>query len=419
MVRIARFTSLAALVVFALTACNDAHSDREQVRTVAEQGSCPARRAASSQAGEELRPREVLSRLADALRCPGHVAHVMARVEHGTEAGPAAIEYWLDIENGALRIHSRSEGSYTPLQIVNDEGEFRRDSDDDRAEKSELSEFCSGYTETLLSYLIDIECVFFSSGPGLSVEAAEYDSRPAVVLRSQRLFPYGPDEEDGIVEFDARLYVDPDTFAPLGASIEGTLESHALRNEKVAATYELDFIPLGSLASDFFEPSSIGYVEPIAELDGLKGTLYWLGENLPASDGFSELRIDDVWSPERSVEPGEYIGIIYYEPDVTLHEYDVAKMDNDSMRYWQDVFLILDECLAETLEVDLGGAHGVIWGTSRKESEDGTCGPATHYEARVFFEETIVTIITSENTGAEFDSADGMERIMRGLKRRA
>ena len=93
-------------------------------------------------------------------------------------------------------------------------------------------------------------------------------------------------------------------------------------------------------------------------------------------------------------------------------------MDSASMRYWQNFDLILDECLAETVEVDLGDARGVIWGKAREANEDGTCGPATHYEARVFFEETIVTIITSENTGAEFDSVDGMERIIRGLKRR-
>jgi hypothetical protein len=158
-------------------------------------------------------------------------------------------------------------------------------------------------------------------------------------------------------------------------------------------------------------------MQPVAEIDELEGTLYWLGETLPASDGFSELTIDDVWSPERAVEPGDYIGIVYYEPDVALHEYDAANMSQEARDYFEDLFLVLDECIAETIEVDLGHGRGVIWGKGR-EGEDGACGTTTHYEARAFFEETIVSVFTSENTGAEFDSAEGLERIIRGLKRR-
>jgi len=368
-------------------------------------------------AGEELTPGAVLNLLAEALSCPGHVAHVTAQIDDGLEADARTIEYWLDIEKGAVRILG-SDGSDAPELIANDEGEFRRYLDEDRVEKSDPSPLCSTYSESLLSYLIDTECFFFFAGPGLSVKAGEHDGRPAVVLRSQRPFPAGPDEEDGIVEYDVRVYIDPETFLLLAAVGEGTFEGHSLPTEEFAAMYEVDFVPLDLLASDFFDPSSIGYVEAITRLDGLQGTLYWLGETLPATGGLSELRIDDVWSPERAVQPGDYIGIIYYEPDVALHEYDVAKMDGDGRKYWQDFFLILDECLAETVEIDLGGARGVIWGKSNKENEDGTCGPPTHYEARVFFDETIVTIITSENTGAEFDSVEGMEHVIRALKRR-
>jgi hypothetical protein len=188
-------------------------------------------------------------------------------------------------------------------------------------------------------------------------------------------------------------------------------------NEKFAVAYEVDFVPFSSLASDFFEPSSIGYVEPIAELDEVEGSFYWLGESLPAGDGFSELRIDDAWEPGANLRPTDYIGIIYYEPDVALHEYDAANMSQEARDYFEELFLVLDECIAETIEVDLGHGRGVIWGEGR-EAADGTCGPATHYVGRAFFEETMVTVITSENTGAEFDSAEGMERVLRGLKRR-
>jgi hypothetical protein len=293
---------------------------------------------------------------------------------------------------------------------------FSRDSDESPAEKTDQLPLCSDYDEPLLPYLVDDECFFLGWGPGVSVESGEYDGRKALVLRSEQIFPAGPDEEDGIVVYDSRVYIDPDTFVLVGTLVEGNFEGSSF--DEFDAAYELEFVPRASLDSDFFEPSSIGYVEPNAELQNLRGTLYWLGETLPASNGFSELTIDDVWFPERAPVSDHYVGIIYYEPDVALHEYDVAKMDSDSIRYWRDVSLFRGECLAETVEVNLGDARGIIWGKARKANGGGTCGPATHYEGRAFFEETIVTIITSENTGAEFDSVEGMEHVIRGLKPR-
>jgi hypothetical protein len=416
--------TLATLLLLALAGCGDVEherpsNDRAQGRTIAEEGSCGAPQSFDG-AVDDLTPREVLDRLASALTCPGHVAHLTARVDRAHEIGPgsARVEFWLDVANGVLRIHSGPDVRYAPVQIANDDGIFRRYRDDETAEKSDLSPLCSEYSDPLLPYLIDDECFFLGWGPTASIGAGEYSSEPAVVLRTQQLFPYGPDEEDGIVEYDTRVYVDPDTFVLRGMTNEGTLEGHALPNERFAEDFELDFVPLSSLAQDFFDPASIGYVQPVSELDELEGTPYWLGETLPESDGFAKLRFDDVWSPERAVDPGSYIGIVYYQPDVALHEYAVERFGKDEMRYWQEIDLILSECLAETVEIELEGAHAIIWGKAREENNDGTCGPATHYEARVFFEETMVTVITSENTGAEFDSLEGMEHVIRGLKPR-
>ena len=420
--RNAAIAGLVTLAIVALTACGESggerpRSNRQQAPTTAAEGSCGAAQSIEGTV-DDLRRREVLNRLASALTCPGHVAHLTARVEGGpgVEPGPATVEFWLDVGNGALRIDSGRDARYAPVQIANNDGMFRR-YDDDVAEKADHSPLCSEYyDEPLLPYLIDDECFFLGWGPAVSVEAGEYNGGQAIVLRTEQLFPYGPDEEDGIVEFDTRVYFDPDTFVLLGVTNEGALEGHALPNEKFAADFELEFIPLSSLPPDFFDPASIGYVQPVRELDDLAGTLYWLGEILPAENGFSELRLDDAWAPGPSLQPTEYIGIIYYEPDVALHEYAMAKIED--MHYWEDIGLILDECLAETVEVDLADARGIIWGKARERNDDGSCGPATHYEARVFFDETMVTIITPENTAAEFDSLEGMEHVIRALKRR-
>jgi hypothetical protein len=418
-IRTATIAALASLAVLALTGCGEPRSerprsDREQDRPIVVEGSCGEKQTTTGTV-DDLTRRQVLDRFAAALSCPGHVAHLTARAEHGADAEQAAVEYWLDIENSALRIHSGPETYYAPLQIVNDDGVFRRHSDDDRAEKNDHSPICSEYGEPLLPYLVDDECFFLGWGSDVSVESGEYNGRQAVVLRTQQLFPYGPDEEDGIVEYDTRVYFDGDTFVLLGVTNTGTLEGQSLPNEKFSVAYDVDFVALDSLEPDFFDPASIGYVQPVDQLDDLEGTLYWLGETLPASDGFSELGLDGVWMPQEPIEPGGYIGIVHYKPDVDLHEYTMPGPED--MHYWLSPPRS-GACLSETVEIEVGSARAIIWGTSREENDDGSCGPATHYEARVFFEETMVTVITSENTGAEFDSLEGMEHVIRNLKRR-
>jgi hypothetical protein len=404
---------LLAFAVAASIACFDGQGDPETGGAAAVEEACPTRGTASLDTKQPT-PSELLNLVGAALSCPDHVAHIEARVKQRAEAEPATVEYWLDLRDGVLRIRSDPGVRYDSEQIANDDGVFRRDSDDKPAEKTDYSPLCFEYGEPLLAYLVDEECFFLGLGPDLSVDTGEYADKNALVLRSRQLFPAGPDEDDGLIEYDSRAFVDPDTFVILGTSVQGSFEGQLIGAESIEAAYELEFVSRASLDAGFFEPSSIGYVEPNTEADALLGALYWLGETLAGSGGFSDLRLDDIWSPTRAVAAGEYIGIVYYESDVALHEYDVSKMDDASLRYWQNPSF--GGCLAETVEVDLADGRGVIWGKGRESN--GTCGPATHYEARVFFEETIVSIITSENTGAEFDSVAGMEHVMRALKRR-
>ncbi len=107
---------------------------------------------------------------------------------------------------------------------------------------------------------ITIACPRFDRAGDTSVEAVQYEGVAAVELATEVAWS-GSDER---FEVTRRLYLDAVTFLPIALHFDGTVDYGAVMATSARWTYENDFLRRDSLEDDFFDPASIGYVEPVA-----------------------------------------------------------------------------------------------------------------------------------------------------------
>ncbi len=373
---------------------------------------------------------DLVDRMAAALTCAGPLAHIAVTVEseRAGEIESAQGDYWIDMSRAVAREEPIDErGSIEPeAKIIRDDGVYyTRDNGDPEREPPPD---CLGKHLVVISALIDVDCLIFGSG-AFHVElegGASFNGRTAISAMAAGYFPGGPDEED-VVDLVYTLYIDAATYLPLGTVLEYHYVYSPQVRERTETTFDVTFVPASTVAADFFEPSSVGYLEPdpLAELDGLDGKIYWLGEEFDGTGDLPALVLDGTWSPAGLApelqEDNTYIGIVYYRDaedpfgiDVALHEY---YNDPASVAYFREPTLISGECLAERREVEISEGEAFVYGIAHRR-DSSECGEATHYVARAFFEESHVTIIVDENTDHPFDSAEAMEHLLRGLRRR-
>lgn len=137
-----------------------------------------------------------------------------------------------------------------------------------------------------------IACWRFDQWGETSVEAVQYEGVAAVVLATKVVWS-GSDETFDVTR---RLYLDAETFLPIALHFDGTVDFGEVSTLRGRWTYENDFLPLDSLPDDFFDPASIGYVEPDAEAPLRQN-------NLPSDPNVSSV------AATRTVDPREVITI--------------------------------------------------------------------------------------------------------------
>jgi len=103
-----------------------------------------------------------------------------------------------------------------------------------------------------------IACWRFDQAGETSVEAVQYEGVTAVLLATKVVWS-GSDETFDVTR---RLYLDAGTFLPIALHFDGTVDYGEVAAMRGRWTYENDFLPVDSLPDDFFDPASIGYVEP-------------------------------------------------------------------------------------------------------------------------------------------------------------
>jgi hypothetical protein len=410
---------------------------------------CPSKEASEAPADlSALSLEEVYQRMADSMTCPGYALKAVTTEreeiiypEEGTGSGTMAGNTWLDFSADRARgeaqteyVASGEDGSVveerkdSTVSIVLGDVEYRGPTAEDPHRRRGQAYVCSQSDSALLSLLL-----WCAGGTADSVTRfetdAEYQGRrvPALVTEGSTT------GEAGTTVFAQHLYLDVDTLLPLHNVFEGTLNEE--NSEKVEVTYEYEFVPLDSLAEDFFDPAALPEPDPEADLRGtdIGMTLYWLGRDFPSTGGLPALSLESAKPfPEPGMyEPG-YRALLDYRladdefglPAVGLQVYPRAVWDAFLAQpsggrlgnYWDD------PCIQKT-EWLLDSRRAVVFGGYKLPSPECPAPTAKDWGAYVYVDDAVVLVDVQpsivkpgdQHTPNPYNSREGMEAIISGL----
>jgi hypothetical protein len=302
-----------------------------------------------------------------------------------------ADQVWLDADTGIARFETRrTEEEGGPIlvsrSIVTSD---RTVAVDHRGNSDEpASRQCQSTDSALLATLL--RCALSGWNPSTSVQAGEYKQRPTIVLVTTGEFRSDGDP----VRFEQRIHVDPESYLPVGVEeISRRNEGEPTRFEvRIVQRYDIEFLDRDALPDDFFDPSSIDYVEPGAtpadtlqsEVNGTR--VYWLGAEVDVGVA-GPLVLDESRLYPGEQSPGHVAGLSYnveeLDPQyrgisVRTFAADAAdRVDAEVQRDWTR-----DDVTQEPLSVP--GGTGVLY---RMATQHGDL-----YRAHLFFETSIVVI---------------------------
>jgi len=368
---------------------------------------------------------EVYGRMEAALDADGDIVHVSVVVEEvdfGDDPTPEAFAYfdpeeyaeqlWLNARDEVVRVETRTryrnaEEDRVSKAIVRTDGTFRVDGEGESNSVESLS--CRGSESPLVAQLM--RCGNYLEESTTSVESGEYDGRTAIVLVTEGELP----SHDWTSPFENRLYIDPSSNLPVAADMRTSLPGDSTElNYRVQSRYDIELLDPSSLPGDFFEPSSIGYVERdprgdlTATIDGMR--VYWLGERYtPAASG-APLALQLGTSSPGRFPPGYRATLTYgladdpYGPPViSLQEFPVDA--------WSQ------------LRPDSGGHMWNSAGAAREEIEI-PYGRATlfrlpssyeRYLAHVYFESTVI-LLGEHDEPSPYASREAFVELIKALR---
>ncbi|MCH8008422.1 MAG: hypothetical protein IIC91_06110 [Chloroflexi bacterium] len=230
-----------------------------------------------------------------------------------------------------------------------------------------------------------------------------------------------------------RTFFNAVTFLPMGQVIEGTLDIGETYPIQADFVYEHEFVPLDSLADDFFDPASIGYVEPDPgdvekPLNDAEIAVYWLGREFEGNGEYPALTLDSVFARLRSQSgEGGFVVELRYRPADDEFGYNWVSI----RLYTPEAFEVRQENTRrnpceETVELDLPGPRTTL----RKHYHDlaqnpgEPCRPPDRISAAVYFDDVVVaidapaTVSGRETFRSPYDSEAAMELLIRSLELR-
>ncbi len=323
-----------------------------------------------------------------------------------------ADQVWIDSANGAARVETRTrydEESEDRVyrHIVAGDRLLRVDDEGRSGDVDAIR--CRGSESPLIAQLF--RCNNWLEESTTVVESDEYDRGPAIVLHTSGELP----SHDWTVEFESRLFVDPDSYLPLAATATQT-GGPVDGSYTLTYRYDIEFVERSSLPNDFFEPATIGFVQqkPIPadnlapEIKGVR--IYWLGETFDA--GLSAplaLQQPRVYpgdkSPTEAVASMSYkiegdrtgyrgIGVGNYPIDVAATELEAFEL------YWKD-----EEDVTRT-DTTINGYRAEVY---RMATDYGDL-----YLAHIYYESTLVVV--SDYLGAPpYTGQSAFMRVLEGL----
>jgi hypothetical protein len=209
---------------------------------------------------------EVYARFAQAIDRPGSIYRVTVRMENSGELWPGELTStaWIDAGRNLARDKSDTTGGfegettqYASTSIVVNGWlytHYEQPPESDRYTKVQ-ARTCYVANAAASSAL---GCPGGTEKATTTLDIGEYEGHHALILVTSGT-RHGEDET---TTFTERLYLNASTLLPIALAGEGDTDYGEIYHGTWLHTYQNDFVPADSLPDDFFDPASIGYVEP-------------------------------------------------------------------------------------------------------------------------------------------------------------
>jgi hypothetical protein len=283
------------------------------------------------------------------------------------------------------------------------------------------SDSCHGPRRAVLE--IVLYCEFFEEGPtedvAFSIEQrATYRGRDAVAFVESGI-SRGSDET---YHTTTRLYVDRETFLPLGTTVEGTLNDVIPVSSDIP--YENTFVRADTLPPDFFDPASFGYVidnfaQQIRD-EHLGLPVYWLGETFEGEDDLPTLALDSLYvfgmpTPPDAEEPYPVLQLNYRAAD-DPHAKAIVELKLYTEADWSAYRENVGE--ERGTRVDLPYGHAFLVRSGDREAESGFHFYASVYpEAGVIWVDPRTRLVDEDLVESPYNTEEAVERVVRSLER--
>jgi hypothetical protein len=272
-----------------------------------------------------------------------------------------------------------------------------------------------------------------------TVELGAYLGRPAVVLVTTGTVE-GSDERTSSTKL---LYLDPDTFLPIGSEEEGSVDYGPTVPVQAHSTYRSGFIAKDAVPPDFFAPASIGWQGVMAPLDqahNLGITPYWLGDRFDPGGGLPAIVPSDVEVTQRNPHSSSYVFSLTYglednrfgRPAFTMWEWEQSDYEAGSGPAQQASWNVNYPCHQQET-ISLPGGQATITRAFRSPPEPAPSGTPQRCPDRPF--DQFFTVVTLGNTVisiqasdigidigtsvSSYNSLEGMQAIIHGLRSRS
>jgi DNA-binding CsgD family transcriptional regulator len=208
--------------------------------------------------GEEGGVEAVYAQMLEGAARPGEVLHTTIRgwgpfVSAGMSPMPTR-DLWIDVENAAVRSENPSVPGSATLYVGPDT--YLRTNSGEMGRRG-FEGYCKGSTSVIVAVLLQCWTDPFRGEGSLSVDlGALYEGRPATALALRGTYDFA----DGGAEYGIVWYLESATMLPVALHVEGLKDPP----DWVADgwQYKHEFVSRADLPDNFFDPASIGYVEP-------------------------------------------------------------------------------------------------------------------------------------------------------------
>ncbi len=381
---------------------------------------------------------EIYRGLGQTLKQPGFIFHSSVTVE--VSAGPyshtGTIQRWVDAERDVAREDaSFSPANGTPQQtatVIANGGYYHREPSGKVSVGKPLT--CRGATAAISLVL---GCPESTDQVTTTVETGQIAGKPSLVLVTSGT-TRGSDER---ITFTDRLHLDPNTYLPIALERDGTIDYGETTPERGKRVFTNEFVPADSVANDFFDPVSIGYVEH-DPADQLRETnwgfpVYWLGKHVDGTGDLPPLILRPVEVPNYP-GPGYRFNLNYHgatdpygPPVLTIEEWSIADWKANDAKGRTKMPPRWETPCWEREELELPDGRATIYSgytleTLHTPPPDGSFSepncpdqPHDQFNAQVELGPTFLFIEAPGASGvvrSPYDSREGMEAIVRALR---